>query len=62
MNSKVIMIMIGLIDQLSQWNNTIEIVIKVKSSLNTITATANNEIDKLPADILIDKRLDKVKD
>ena len=34
----------------------------MKYILNKITATANDEINKEPAGILIDKRLDKVKD
>ena len=34
----------------------------MKYILNKITATDNDEIDKEPARILIDKRLDKVKD
>ena len=34
----------------------------MKYILNKITATDNDEINKEPAGILIDKRLDKVKD
>ena len=40
----------------------INILLITRYLLNTITATDNDEIDKEPARILIDKRLDKVKD